>query len=456
MKYPLFWKFGTLFLLMLLLMIPLAMVQSTNHDRSMYQSEVRQDIAASWGGVQRLVGPFIVQTWHEPVESKVWDKNLEAYVQETSWPVQRRVVFPENLDVQGKVMVEQRYRGIYTVPVYRADMTVDANFDIPAMPANARNPHNQLVIAISDTRGFRAQPVLTWLGEPLPVTPGTNIAMPNGVHAVVPANAIGLHALRAQLALGGSSELSIAPLGGDTRIALESNWPHPGFKGGYLPENRDISAAGFTADWQTSHFATTVRPSVSDCVSSANCGLDDAELISLALMDPIDVYVLNDRSTKYGVLFLLVVFGIFVIYELLKRMRIHPVQYLLVGLGQALFFLLLLSLSEHIAFGLAYLAGAAACILLLSFYVSRVLDGWRAGWRFGSLLSVVYGSLYVILQSEDYALLLGSILLFILLAAAMFLTRNIDWYAIGRTSSDSNGDADERKWQKRVGQEETS
>ena len=453
MKSPLFIKSVSLLFLILILMVPLAMVQETINERASYQEQVRRDIAASWGGVQRLVGPLLVQSYETAVTEQVWDKNLEAYVDSTRYPTQRRVIFPDELAISGHADVTKRYRGIYGVPVYRSDLDVEAGFTVPGFPAGAMNPRQQLVVGVSDNRGFRAQPKLQWNGELLDVVPGTGSNLSNGVHAAIDAADAGSFRLNGEILLGGSGALQIAPLGGDTRIRLSSNWPHPGFGGGYLPEQHRISADGFEANWQASHFATTARESVQACIESGNCSLGDSQLVSVKLVDPVDVYALNDRSTKYGLLFLLVIFGVFLVYELLKGLRVHPVQYLLVGLGQALFFLLLLSLSEHLVFGLAYLCGAAACILLLSFYVSNVLGGWSAGLRFGGLLAIIYAALYVILQSEDYALLLGSTLLFALLAIAMFLTRKIDWYALNRPNANGN---DKRNWQQRAGSDTTS
>lgn len=429
MNNPLFRKFAVLALLMLVLMIPLLMVKSAVIERAQYRAEAQRDIARSWGGAQDLVGPVLVQTYEVDVVKEVWDANLERYQERTVREARRVLRFPQGLEIIGHARVEQRYRGIHAVPVYAADLDVNATIAVPVAPAEAMSVSNRLVLGISEVRGFRQQPEFNLAGEPLHVQPGAgDDGQGNGVHAVLDVPP-GTYALTAELRLGGTERLAIAPLGDSTTVQLTSNWPHPRFSGGYLPEASEINAGGFDAGWQTSHFATTIRDDVAACLDG-ECQFADTQLIAVELADPVNIYLLNERSVKYGALFLAVVFGVFLVYEFLKRLRIHPVQYGMVGLGLAIFFLLLLSLSEHVAFGLAYLAGASACVLLLAFYVSHILGGVRRGLEFGALLAMVYGALYVILKSEDHALLLGSVLLFGLLAAAMYLTRNIDWYTL--------------------------
>lgn len=428
MKNPLLWKAGVLLLLVLVLMIPLAMVQSASVERQYYLHTAAQDVSVSWGGEQVVSGPFIVQNWEEAVESKAWDRNLESYVTETHRETRTRIVFPDDLEINGNIVVERRKRGLYEIPVYRSDLDLQAVFDVPAFPEGALEPRSRLAALVTDPRGFRAQPAVQWQGAPVMVAPGVNGKVTTGVHADLDRLAAGKYTAHMSVALAGSNRLGLAPIGGDTRIALSSNWPHPGFGGGYLPDNHVINGDGFTANWRTSIYATTARELVSACPQGAGCLPGDTQLVSLYLADPVNVYVLNDRAGKHGLLFILVIFGVFLLYEVLKRLRIHPVQYALVGLAQAMFFLLLLSLSEHIAFGLAYLAGASACAALLAFYVSHVLGSLRRGLTFGALIAVIYGALYVILLSEDHALLLGTLLLFALLSTAMYLTRRIDWY----------------------------
>lgn len=437
MKHPLIIRLIVLGLLTLLLCIPILMVRGTIHERAGYRAEAVADIARSWGGRQSVTGPTLIQTWHSMETVRAWDPNLKTYVDKEERRSHRRVSFPDDLAITGDLVVEQRYRGIFLVPVYRTELTVSGDFSVPALPEDAREPSHRLILAVEDPRGLRAQPELTWNERALTVEPGTGTGLGGGVHAELERLAAGNHAFTARLALGGTEALALAPVGGSTRIELASNWPHPRFSGGYLPETREIDPQGFTASWRTTRYAATARETLQSCLYQEHCALGPLQQVRVEILDPVNVYALNDRSTKYALLFIVVVFGVFFVYEALKQLRIHPVQYVLVGLGQALFFLLLLSLSEHVAFGWAYLAGAGLSVALLTFYVSYVLGSMRRAAGFATLLAGIYGALYVMLQSEDYALLLGSMLLLLILASAMYLTRNLDWYAAdqGRAGS---------------------
>jgi len=424
-------KLAVLGALVLLLWIPLAMVGDLVGERARYQAEARADIARSWGGRQQIIGPVLVQTWQTAETVEVWDAERKTHVRREQRRDHRAVTFPGTLQADGAVMVERRYRGIHAVPVYVADLTLTGELTIPALPDGALEPQQTLVLAVADTRGLREAPALTWAGEDGALEPGTAGLLGSGVSLDLGGAEPGSRAFSARLLLGGSAGLDVAPLADSTVVTLASSWPHPRFTGGYLPETREVSAAGFEAVWRTSRYAATARASVERCVGGGQCALPLAELVSLELADPVDVYALNDRSTKYGALFVLVVFGVFFVYEALESLRIHPVQYALVGLAQALFFLLLLSLSEHVDFMVAYLLGAGACLGLLTFYVSYVLGGLRRAAGFAAVLATIYAALYVMLRSEDHALLLGSVLLLVVLGAAMVLTRRLDWYAFG-------------------------
>jgi inner membrane protein len=231
--------------------------------------------------------------------------------------------------------------------------------------------------------------------------------------------------LRLELALEvvGTGALDIAPTGETTTVTLASDWPHPSFQGRFLPNEREVGPRGFKASWRLSALATSAPR---DLIEDA----ERVESFSVAFIDPVDAYVLGDRATKYGVLFILLTFVGVGLVEVLRRVRVHPIQYLLVGCAMTLFFLLLVSLSEHLAFGRAYLAATGACTLLIGFYGSFVLQGWRAGCALGAAVAALYGALYLLLQLEQTALLLGTMLLFAVLAAVMVATRRLDWYGL--------------------------
>jgi inner membrane protein len=236
------------------------------------------------------------------------------------------------------------------------------------------------------------------------------------------------------LELVGTESISIVPLGGDTRVQLTSNWPHPSFGGQFLPVDRKVTEDGFEASWRVSSLASTAQqdvtqqdagkrkavcPSYSD--GSANNGC--VEAFNVTFVDPSNTYALSDRATKYGLLFIGLTFLAVGMFEFMKSLRVHPIQYLLVGAAMSMFFLLLVSLSEHMPFETAYAIASAACVLLLTYYASHMLGRWSRGLPFGLGIATLYGMLFVLLRMEQTALLLGAVALFAVLAAVMMLTR---------------------------------
>jgi inner membrane protein len=253
--------------------------------------------------------------------------------------------------------------------------------------------------------------------------------------------------------LVGTARLSLVPAADQLVWTLRSDWPHPSFGGRFLPASRAVDAGGFNARWAVSALASPAAADVER--GQALCPVHDAvsagegdsavyatapkrpggerclDTIDVSFIDPVNPYSLTDRATKYALLFIVLTFAAVALTEVLARRRVHPVQYGLVGLALALFFQLLLSLSEHIAFGQAYAAASAACVALLAFYARHILGGWRAGLAFGAGIALLYALLWTLLRMEQWALAIGSALLFAVLAAVMVLTRRIDWYALG-------------------------
>jgi inner membrane protein len=223
-------------------------------------------------------------------------------------------------------------------------------------------------------------------------------------------------------------------VGRDSRVELSSDWPHPSFIGEYLPSSREVSASGFKAHWQTSFFATNLEEALRDCVREDSCNALSARNFGVNFIDPVDQYLKTERAIKYALLFIGLTFAVFFLFEVLKRMAVHPVQYALVGMSLALFYLLLLSLSEHLSFATAYTISATACVALIGFYVSYVLHSAARGAGFAGLLALLYAMLFGLLGAEDYALLMGSVLVFGVLAGVMVLTRKLDWYGVGKTT----------------------
>ena len=247
------------------------------------------------------------------------------------------------------------------------------------------------------------------------------------------------------LELVGTERISIVPLGGNTEVLMTSSWPHPSFAGRFLPSEREVKPDGFSAQWRLSSLATTAQADIAGgsriCVGGydenaheytpgGTTPRDCADSFSVAFVDPVNPYTLSDRATKYGVLFIALTFVAVGLFELMKKLRVHPVQYLLVGSALCSFFLLLVSLSEHLPFGASYAAAATACVLLLGYYASHMLGSLARGIPLGAGVALLYGLLYVLLQLEQTALAVGAIALFLVLTAVMVLTRKVNWYGL--------------------------
>lgn len=445
MSRSLGFKLGAIALLILLLMIPLLMIDGLVDERQGLRYQVLQDIARSSSYRQQITGPILVLPYIKTThEWKTNEKTGERYSEER----QRRgrlYFLPERFVLEGQVGTELRARGIYEARLYRSDSQVSGQFRLPARLGLGddlgfyRFEKPFLSVGISDIRGISNDLQLRLNGQTLSFAPGSgDDNFGAGVHAPLPAlDAQGGQTLEFafDLKLQGTEQLSIVPVGRDSRVKLHSDWPHPSFVGEYLPSSREISAAGFTAEWQTSFFATNLEEALRDCVGSERCQGLFGRSFGVSFVDPVDQYLKTDRAIKYALLFIALTFATFFLFEVLKRLAVHPVQYALVGLSLALFYLLLLSLSEHLDFALAYGLSASACVGLIGFYVSFVLHSWRRGLGFGSLLAALYAMLYGLLNAEDYALLMGSLLVFGVLGSVMVLTRKLDWYGVGRSSA---------------------
>ena len=449
-RFPLFAKAIAMIAVLIALMLALQTVSGIVAEREGRLREAERSVAASLAAAQTIVGPIVSRECSETWESTQGEgKDRKTVVERRDFKLSAT---PATLDLKGDVAIEPRYRGIFKVNGYVLKARLRAGWDDGmALVPEAQHAGSRLhcaapivYLALGDSRGVRGAAVQID-GSVVPVLPGTlHGAHPRGFHADVAESFAGARrplAAEIGVELVGTGELAFAPVGGSTQVALVSAWPHPSFAGRFLPLERQVGESGFTARWQLNALATTAPQAA--VVGGAACSLYDpgddvsageprrrpcVETFGVAFMDPVSPYVLSDRATKYGLLFIALTFVGVGALEVLRRLRVHPIQYLLVGSALAIFFLLLVSLSEHVAFAVAYLAAAAACTALLTFYGAFVLRGTRAGAAFGAAISGLFGALYALLQLEQTALLLGSILLFAVLAAVMVATRRIDWY----------------------------
>ncbi|WP_137938363.1 cell envelope integrity protein CreD [Chitinivorax sp. B] len=440
MKNRILLKLFAIGFLGLLLCIPLMMISGTISERSYYRQTVIDEIARSDSGPQTINGPVLIV----PYRTARWSiDNTPNRPRELVWTEHSVKILPQKLSINGQLKTDQRQRGIYRATVYGTDLQLDGTFQIPPLlGVNTKEVEGfemgqpVLAVGIADIRGIKQSPKSRWNSQAITFEPGTQLPqLGSGIHARVPdvTEAGGTVPFQLSLKLSGMDNLNFMPLGRDTDVSLTSSWRHPSFFGQYLPESRTIDKNGFQASWKTSWFATNANERFQQCLGG-NCENFNTMQLGVKLMDPVDSYVMSGRSVKYGFLFVFLTFGAFFLFEALKRMAVHPVQYGMVGLALALFFLLVVSLSEHIPFAAAYATAAIACVTLNGFYVAHALKHRLRGLGFAGLLGALYGLLYLLLQSEDYALLLGSLLLFLLLAVAMVLTRKVDWYQLGQAN----------------------
>ncbi|EQA0896508.1 cell envelope integrity protein CreD [Escherichia coli] len=418
LKSPLFWKMTTLFGAVLLLLIPIMLIRQVIVERADYRSDVEDVIRQSTSGPQKLVGPLIAI----PV--------TELYtVQEDDKTVERKRSFihfwlPESLMVDGNQNVEERKIGIYTGQVWHSDLTLKADFDVSRLSEldapNITLGKPFIVISVGDARGIGVVKAPEVNGTALTIEPGTGLEQGGqGVHIPLPEGDWRKQNLKLNVALNlsGTGDLSVVPGGRYSEMTLTSNWPHPSFLGDFLPAKREVSESGFQAQWQSSWFANNLGERFA---SGNDTGWENFPAFSVAVTTPADQYQLTDRATKYAILLIALTFMTFFVFETLTAQRLHPMQYLLVGLS------------------------------LVMFYLQAVLKGWRNSMLFTLALLLLDGVMWGLLNSADSALLLGTSVLVVALAGMMFVTRNIDWYAFSlpkmKASKEVTTDDELRIW----------
>jgi inner membrane protein len=430
--------------LILILLVPMGFVGGLIGERESRASAVSREVSGLWGGPQLLIGPVLIVPYSILRVTTVGERRVEE--------VQGRhaVFLPEALAIKGESKTTTLHRSIFEVPVYSSDLAFEGRFQAPRISDVAAQVHEirwrdaVLAVAISDVSGLKATINGVINGtETLPFDPSIGIPGVNltGVHLKLsdvsslalsndPAGAVTLPAFsfRFDLRLNGSGTLDFAPVAKDTSVDLSADWPHPSFGGAFLPVEREIKNNGFTARWYVPHLARSVPQS---------WNLNDGGIermrpygFGIRFFTPVDFYKLISRATKYVVMFLGVGFMAVFLLEFRSKHRIHPVQYFFVGFAMVFFYVLLLSFAEHIGFIRAYVLAAGATGTLLALYVGRVQLSAMRGLAALVLFLVLYGLLYLILQAEDYSLITGAILGFVLLATIMFSTLKVNWSGI--------------------------
>ena len=459
MQFPLLAKVGAIALVGVMLVVVLLRIEGLVQERKGRGEEAVRGVEHSHAAAQAVLGPLLERACTEE-----WDvatgtgKDRVITTSKREFTLQQ---VPGRLAVDSRTKADPLWRGLFKVNAWVGHFTVAADF-ATLVPLQPRLGHPDgrlqcappvLLVALSDVRGVRSATV-SIDGQALAVEPGTlSAAYASGLHSTFASARVDGDAaaqplsVRIELDLIGTSQLAWVPAADSLRWTLNSDWPHPSFGGQFSPEQRDVRADGFSATWNLSALATTAPADVAkglalctpaSLTSDAVDAGDDAsaksdkclDLMAVGFIDPVNPYVLSDRAVKYDLLFIVLTFIAVGLIEVLSGRRVHPVQYLLVGLALSLFFLLLLSLSEHLPFVQAYAAAASACAVLLGVYAASMLGRKLAGLLFGLGIALLYGLLYALLQMEQNALVIGSVMLFAALATVMLLTRRIDWYAL--------------------------
>ena len=401
-------------------------VGSVISSRQSSRDEAVNSIAESYSRSQVLVGPVLIRPFTETTHTtETNEKGVKKIVSRTEEGSD--VTFPHEYAIKGVLVPSERRHGLYKVPVYEMQGQVSGTFEIHDLNLEGTLQYGApyLAFSVSDVRGIVGTPRTVVNGEPVVLVHGGAALRGWTPKLMAPLRLSDMHGrlnFALDLVLAGTESLGIAPVGDSNHVELQSSWPSPLFSGSFLPRTREVGRDGFRAAWDLSSLASQTQTQMQESGK-------DLDLLTVNLTTVIDPYKLSDRAVKYGLLFVLLTFGGFFLFESMKHLPIHPIQYLLVGFGLTIFFLLLISLSEHMAFALAYLVASAACIGLLTFYLTFVLRSIARGFSFGAMLALLYGCIYGLLVSEDNALVLGSLMLFAILAGVMFVTRRVDWYS---------------------------
>ena len=432
-------KFFVIGIFILILLIPSSMVQSLIYERQNLRDEAEIDISSKWGSHQCLGG--LVMT----VPYLKYSKNAKG---EISSETRYAHFLPEKVNIEGSLSPEKRYRGIYMVMLYNSKLKVTGEFSpLNLDPLNIPNKDflfNDAFVSfgITDMKGIRENISLKFDSASYAFEPGIPVhdIFSSGISVPIKINPYKLNAFNFNLDINGSKQLNFLPFGKETKVKLTSSWPNPKFDGSFLPDKREIKDDGFTAEWKILQLNRNYpQQGLGSYISSDNTS--DETIVNtvneeaydnfgVKLLLPIDEYQKNNRSTKYSSMFIFLTFLTLFFVEVLNKKRIHPIQYLLIGFAVVLFYVLLLSFSEHISFAKSYLLACVSILLPIVYYVWNMLKNMKLTAIVTGILLILYSFFYSLLQLEDYALLFGSLGMLIILALVMYLTRKVNWYNV--------------------------
>lgn len=410
--------------LSLLMLIPTIFIRHLIDERQGRRDETIYEVTSKWGEEQQIFGPLLIIPFEK----------LE-YVSKGKYVRYRHYfhVLPDELLIIGELDPEVRYRGIYEVITYGSVLQISGRFnsdsfkDWPETPDKILWNEAKLVLGISDLTGLDVIKTISWNKLSLSVEGGIpyNSSVSSGVHAPVKINTEGVNDFDIQLSLNGSESIGFVPAGKNTGVSIKSDWPDPSFTGASLPDKREVTPNGFTAEWESMHLTRSFPQKWSD--SKYDYEISESAF-GVNLLIPVDIYQKSTRSVKYALLFIGLTFLVIFFIEMISKQRIHPVQYLLTGTALVIFYSLLLALSEHLNFGLAYLISSISIVTIITAFAYSIFVQRRYAIITFVVLSSLYIFLFTILQMSDFALLLGNIGLVVIIAIVMFFSRKIEWY----------------------------
>ena len=432
-------KFTSLFIIIIAAQILLSMIEGQISERSSNRYYAREAVESSWTGSQTLLATVLVIPYERSEKIRVFDKELKRYVEKTNWIKSKTYILPKNINIDSKLKHQVLKKGIYDVPVYSAEINFTGAFELNKLKRLVESPAVRLLktaylsFGVSDTRGLTGTPIIKFDKKDITVYSGSNLDFfLHGFHGEFPLSKdLKDFSFNVDMQVNGMGRIAYIATAEENKVAIESDWAHPSFDGAFLPATREISESGYKATWKNGMFSTDIENTMKQCFTG-QCENIYASSFGVNHIDAVDVYLKSLRSVKYGLLVVIITFTIFVLYEVLNRgVRIHPISYSLTGMALAIFFLLLIALSEHMSFSASYWISSIACSGLIGYYVSHLSRSKQHGGAIFAMLNGFYLVLFFIIRSEDHALLSGSILLFVLLAVVMFITRKVDWYQMG-------------------------
>lgn len=438
--------------LIAILMIPTGMISMLVFDRQNRQEDAIREVSEKWGYEQTITGPILTVPYKKVYETMVdGKKNIDEIIRYAHF-------LPESLMVDGKIMPETRQRGIYEVVVYGADMNLSGEFNVPDFskweiaPDMIMYDKAFVSLGIPDLRGVKEDISLKWNNDELVFKPGieTKDVLDSGVSAMVfidPHDKI-KYKYELNLVLNGSRDLRFVPIGRTTEVKLASSWADPSFQGAFLPNKHEINENGFTANWKILEINRNFPQSFLGSMSLegdmnipynkyervAQIGGIQSSGFGVRLLVVADEYQKTVRALKYAIMILSLTFLILFFFEAMNKRRVHALQYILIGLALSLFYVLLLSIAEHLGFNLAYWISVVATVGLITLYSKSVFNAWKPAMIESLILLFIYSFIFVILQLKDYALLVGAIGLFVILSVVMYVSRKIDWYNLNSSS----------------------